>query len=153
MCRGADTFGIPTRCHVVAGDVKHAWDKPGVTHARPVSIAGSNLASSVRGAYSSGFADLASRPQPCILTWIGTSIFHGTAHRALGLVSIAIGARVVDWSRTITATQVPSAESTSRFAQVPPMQPSLIMLRSLNRASLLGLALVCSMARPIGCWD
>ena len=95
VCRRADTFGIPTRCHVVAGDVKQAWDKPGVTYARPVSTAGSNLASSVRGAYSSGFADLASRPQPCILTWIGTSIFHGTAHRALGLVSIAIGARVV----------------------------------------------------------
>ena len=61
MCRGADTFGIPTRCHVVAGDVKQTWDKPGVKYARPVSTAGSNLASSVRGAYSDGFADLASR--------------------------------------------------------------------------------------------
>ena len=101
------TFGIPTRCHVVAGDVKQTWDKPGVKYARPVSTAGSNLASSVRGAYLDEFADLASRPQPCILTWIGTCIFHGTAHRVLGLVSIAVGARVLDWNRHITATQVP----------------------------------------------
>jgi hypothetical protein len=39
-----------------AGDVKHAWDKPGVTYARPISTVGSNLASSVRRGYLSGIA-------------------------------------------------------------------------------------------------
>ena len=33
--RKADMFGMATTCHVVAGDMKHAGGKAGVTHARP----------------------------------------------------------------------------------------------------------------------
>ena len=49
-------FGIPTRCHVVAGDVKHAGGRAGVTHARPESTVGSHGSLRVRSAILSGIA-------------------------------------------------------------------------------------------------
>ena len=49
-------FGIPTRCHVVVGDVKHAGGKAGVTHARPECTVGSHGSLHVRSSILSGIA-------------------------------------------------------------------------------------------------
>jgi hypothetical protein len=69
-------------------------------------------------AINTTLTDHAPQPQPRILTCIGASIFHSMPHGVLGAVSIAIGARVVDWNRRITATQVPRLKS--RLCPCPP---------------------------------